>query len=213
MTPDGNILVFDTETISVGKQFIYNLGYQVVSPDGSVLVERDLVIRQVYDNKPLFETAYYAEKRPLYTNGMRSRRMKKVSWGDACRIMAKDIKDHKVADGYAFNSSFDERAFYFNHLFFKNKVRPLDGIRVHDIMSYIKVFAETEDYKKFCKANGFVCKNGRVKRTAESCYAFISNNGCYREQHIALADSRIEKDILLYSLARMSENPDETEDE
>ena len=213
MTPDRNILVFDTETISLGKQFIYNLGYQIVSPDGSVLVERDLVIRQVYDNKPLFETAYYAGKRPLYTNGMRSKRMKKVAWGDACRIMAKDIKDHKITDGFAFNSSFDERAFYFNHLFFKNKVRPLDGIKVHDIMDYIKVFTETEEYKAFCKANGYVCKNGRVKRTAESCYAFISGSGCYREQHIALADSRIEKDILLYSLARMSENPDETEDE
>lgn len=212
-TLDGNIVVFDTETISLQKKFIYNLGYQIVSPDGKVLLKRDLVIRQIYDNKPLFETAYYATKRPLYVSAMRSRRTKKVSWGDACRIMLKDLKDYSVADGFAFNSSFDERAFYFNHLFFKNKVRPLDGIKVHDIMDYIKVFTETEEYKAFCKANGYVCKNGRVKRTAESCYAFISGNGCYREQHIALADSRIEKDILLYSLARMSEKPDETEDE
>lgn len=199
-TLDGNIVVFDTETISLQKKFIYNLGYQIVSPDGKVLLKRDLVIRQIYDNKPLFETAYYATKRPLYVSAMRSRRTKKVSWGDACRIMLKDLKDYNVADGFAFNSSFDESAFYFTHMFFSNKRRPLDGIRVNDIMDYIGVFTQTEDYKNFCKENGFVCSNGRVKRTAESCFAYISNNPQFKEAHTALNDSEIETDILMFAL-------------
>lgn len=215
MKPDGNILVFDTETISLEKSFIYNLGYVIVDPDGKTLLERSFVIRQIYDNKPLFATSYYAKKRPLYISMLKGRRTKKVSWGDACRLMCKDIKEYGILDGFAYNSPFDVKAFYFNHLFFRNKRRPLDGIKVHNIMNYIDVFTQTEKYKTFCKANGFVCKNGRVKRTAESCYAFITNNPTYKEEHTALEDSRIETEILLYCFAQ-TEQPlvleeDETE--
>jgi len=209
MKPDGNIVVFDTETISLEKSFIYNLGYVIINPDGKRLARRNFIIRQIYDNKPLFATAYYAHKRPIYLSYMKGRTAKKVSWGEACRLMAKDIKEYNIADGFAFNSPFDVKAFYFNHLFFRNKRRPLDGIKVHDIMNYIKVFTETEEYKEFCKSNGFVCKNGRVKRTAESCYAFITNNPEYKEEHTALEDSEIETDILLYSMSRINEAEEE----
>jgi hypothetical protein len=208
---DGNIIVFDTETISLNKSFIYNLGYTVVNPDGKIIAERNFIIRQIYDNKPLFATAYYANKRPIYLSYMKGRKAKKTTWGDACRLMCKDIKEYNVSDGFAFNSPFDEKAFYFNHLFFRNKRRPLDGIRVHDIMDYIGVFTETEEYKSFCKANGFVCKNGRVRRTAESCYAFITDNPDYKEEHTALEDSKIETEILMYSFEKQWELEEETE--
>ena len=202
-----NRIIFDTETVSLNKRFIYNLGYVIVDGDGKTLIERDFVIRQVYDNRPLFETSYYANKRPIYVNGMRARRMKKVSWGEACRVMCKDIKDFNVADGFAYNSDFDEKAFYFNHLFFGNKRRPLDGIRVNDIMDYIKVFTQTDDYKKFCKDNGFVTKHAtpRAKQTAESVYAYLTCNPSYAEEHTALADSRIESYILTRCLKAQTE--------
>ena len=55
-----NVIIFDTETISLNKSFIYNIGYVICDPDGKVLLQRDMVIRQIYDNAPLFATAYYA---------------------------------------------------------------------------------------------------------------------------------------------------------
>lgn len=193
-----NRIIFDTETISLNKRFIYNIGYVITDGDGKTLFERDLIIRQVYDNKPLFATAYYADKRPIYTKYMKGRRAKKVSWGEACRIMCKDIKDFDVADGYAYNSDFDEQAFYFTHCFFGNKRRPLDGIKIHDIMDYIKVITQTENYKRFCQAYGYITKHStpRPKQTAECVYAYLTNNGTYKEEHTALADSRIESFIL-----------------
>lgn len=203
MKPDRNIIVFDTETISLEKSFIYNLGYVIVNPDGKIICSRDLVIRQIYDNKPLFATAYYANKKPLYVSKMKGRWAKKVSWGDACRIMAKDIKNYGVVDGFAYNSRFDERAFYFNHMFFRNKCRPLDGINVHDIMDFISIITDTDGYKEFCKLNGFVCKNGRVKRTAESMYAYLVSNPNYKEEHTALEDSKIEAFILRKCLEQL----------
>lgn len=193
-----NYLIFDTETISLNKSFIYNLGYVIISDQGEVLAMRDFVIRQIYDNKPLFATAYYANKRPLYVSKMKGKKARKVSWGDACRIMARDIKEYGIAEAWAYNASFDEKAFYFNHLFFRNKVRPLDRVQVRDIMDEIDPIVSTSEYSEFCKANGFMTahKVPRPRKTAESVYAFITNNPHYIEEHTALEDSKIEAAIL-----------------
>ena len=32
-----NVIIFDTETISLNKSFIYNIGYVICDPDGKVL--------------------------------------------------------------------------------------------------------------------------------------------------------------------------------
>lgn len=192
----GAILVFDTETISLEKKFIYNLGYVIADADGKIICERDFVIRQIYDNKPLFATSYYVVKRPLYTRRLQGRKCQKVSWGEACRIMCKDIQTHGVTDGYAYNSPFDISAFYFNHLFFRNKRRPLDGIKVHDIMKEIEGLVNTEEYRNYCRVHGFMTRNGRTRQTAEVVYGYITQNPNYIEEHTALADSRIELAIL-----------------
>ena len=40
-----NRIIFDTETISLNKSFIYNIGYVITHGAGKVLLERDMVIR------------------------------------------------------------------------------------------------------------------------------------------------------------------------
>lgn len=198
---DGNFIVFDTETISLEKKYIYNVGYTITNPDGKILVARDYIIKQVYDNKVLFSTAYYAQKRPKIVHNLRARRSKRVSWGEMCRLMLKDIKDYNITDGFAFNSKFDIEAFYFNHLLYKNKRKPLDGLKLHDIMDYIYPITETDSYKNFCKLNKFITKNGRPRRNVETIYAFLHNDTNFTEEHLGLSDSIIETEILLRSLA------------
>lgn len=199
-----NTLIFDTETISLNKPFIYNLGYRIIDEEGNVLADRDFVIRQIYDNKPLFATAYYANKRTLYTARMKAKRAQKVSWGEACRLMAKEIKQFDISTAWAYNSDFDEKAFYFNHLFYRNKIRPLDPIEVRDIMDVIDSIVNTAEYREFCKANNFVTKHAspRPRKTAEAVYAFITDNPDYCEEHTALEDSKIEAAILLEARTR-----------
>ena len=64
-----NICVFDTETTSLEKPFCYNIGYLIIDIDTSTtLARRSYVVEQVWHNLPLFETAYYANKRPLYVS-------------------------------------------------------------------------------------------------------------------------------------------------
>ena len=48
-----NILVFDTETISVDKPFCYNIGYVIYDTDRhKILVKRDFVDEQICYNQP-----------------------------------------------------------------------------------------------------------------------------------------------------------------
>ena len=74
-----NIVIFDTETIGVEKCFCYNLGYRIIDLSANVvLCEKDFVIKQIWENKMLFETAYYAMKKPLYVSALRGRNAKKI---------------------------------------------------------------------------------------------------------------------------------------
>ena len=44
-----NIVVFDTETVSLEKPFCYNIGYVIVDTEsGKRLVRRDYVVEQDY---------------------------------------------------------------------------------------------------------------------------------------------------------------------
>ena len=46
--------------------------------------------------------------------------------------------------------------------------------------------------------NGYICKNGQLKMTAEILYRFISGQEDFDEEHTGLADVLIEKEILAY---------------
>lgn len=88
-----NYLVLDSEAVSLDHPYCYNLGYTVISPEGETLTNRDFVITQIWDNLPLFASAYYADKRPIYVKAMRARKAEKIKWGYAMQEMKRDIKN------------------------------------------------------------------------------------------------------------------------
>ena len=52
-----NIMVFDTETISVGKPYCYNIGYVIYDTDGKQIVcKRDFVVEQNLRTLPIMQT-------------------------------------------------------------------------------------------------------------------------------------------------------------
>ena len=106
-------LVLDTETINLEKQFVYDLGYTIADADGNVVARKSYVISQVFNNKELFATGYYANKMPLYLERLASGYSKKVGWGHAMRYLANDIKKYGITEIYAYNSKFDTKAIAF----------------------------------------------------------------------------------------------------
>lgn len=194
-----NIIVFDTETTSLEKPFCYNVGYTIYDTDNDEKVlSKDYVVEQVWHNPMLFTTAYYADKREIYVNRMRSRKTKLEKWGYITQQMYRDIKDFEVAIGFAYNSPFDVGVFTYNCEWFKT-INPLDTIKVIDIRGYVhRAIAFTEEFQNFCDTHGYFTESGNYSTTAETLFRYISDNTEFVEEHTALADSLIECDILAH---------------
>ena len=149
------ICVFDTETTSLEKPFCYNVGYVIIDTDSwSTLARRSYVVEQVWHNLPLFSSAYYADKRPLYVAAMRARTTIMDKFGYICQQMIRDFKNHEVEIAFAYNSAFDEKVFNFNCDWYKCN-NPFDTIPVKDIRAYVHQFLINEEYKAFCDEYGY----------------------------------------------------------
>lgn len=195
-----SIVVFDTETTSLTKPFVYNIGYVIATDEGETLLARDYVVEQIWHNLPLFNTAYYAEKRPLYVERMRARTTIMDKFGYICRQMARDFKQYGVETAYAFNSSFDEKVFDFNCDWFKC-INPFENIPIFDIRGNVHHFIVDKDYLDFCEIHQEFTENGNYSTTAETVYRYLVNDS-FTEEHTALSDSIIEKEILFYTIRK-----------
>lgn len=190
-----NIVVFDTETTSLDKPFCYNIGYTISDENGNTLLSREYVVEQIWHNLPLFSSAYYADKRPLYIERMRAHRITLEKFGYVCQQMIRDFKQYAVERAFAYNSSFDDKVFAFNCDWFKCK-NPFDTMPIIDIRGFVHSFIVTQSsFVQFCEENNAFTETGNYSTTAETIYRYLFNND-FNEEHTALADSLIEKDIL-----------------
>lgn len=191
-----NYMVFDTETTSLDKPFCYDVGYAIFNDEGAELLRRHFVIEQTWHNLPLFESAYYKEKRPLYIALMRSKKAVMDKWGYVMRTMHRDIIQYKVVSAYAYNSDFDDKVFSFNCDWFKCN-NPLEDIPVHDIWGYASQFiTNTQEYKNFCEEHQYFTDTGNYKASAEIVYRYISGKNNFDEAHMGAMDVDIEAIIL-----------------
>ena len=193
--------VFDTETTSLDKPFCYDFGYVILDMDNlSVVKENHFVIEQVWHNLPLFESAYYKEKRPLYVSLMRSKKATMDKWGYVMRTLARDVKQYNITDAYAYNSDFDDKVMTFNCDWFKCN-NPFETVAIHDIWGYAsEIITCRPDYKEFCENNQRFTDTGNYKSSAEVVYQYITNNADFVEDHMGLYDGKIESDILVYCI-------------
>ena len=195
------IRVFDTETTSLDKPFCYNIGYTLIDTDTwKPVLERDYVVEQVWHNLPLFQSAYYADKRPLYVQRMRARQTTMDKFGYICQQMIRENKQYNIQHAYAYNSPFDVKVFDFNCDWYKCS-NPFDTVQVHDIRGYVHQFLVDEEYKKYCEEHELFTDSGNYSTTAEAVYRYLFNDD-FDEEHTALADSRIEAEVLRETVER-----------
>ena len=201
-----NIVVFDTETVSLEKPFCYNVGYIIVNTEtGEILLRREYVIEQIWSNAELFTTAYYADKRQIYVGRMRARKVFLEKWGYVTQQMIRDFKSYEVASAYAYNSSFDEKVFSFCCDWFKT-INPFETLPIFDIRGYVNQFIAFEnDFQEWAETNQRFTESGNFSTTAETLFQYIHGQNDFEEEHTALADSEIELQILLDCIKRGAE--------
>lgn len=196
-----NRIIFDTETTSVDKPFAYDVGYLIIDEDFVVLDSKHFVIEQVWHNLPLFESAYYKEKRPLYVQLMRARKAVLTKWGYMVSELINDIRKYGVVSAYAFNSDFDERVFEFNCNWYHTR-NPFDNVPIFDIMGYSSQFiTNKQDYLDFCDEHQLYTDSGNYSGNAENVYRYTVCDPEFSEAHMGLQDAEIEASILHYTIS------------
>lgn len=196
------VLVLDTETAgNFASPFIYDIGWVIADikcDNGQahyeVLQSRDFVIKQVYNNKMLFASAFYGWKRMFYASLLKGKSAKQAYFGAALNKLKADMVNYGVGVICAFNGNFDRKAIDYNCAWYHKQ--PLN-VNFVDIRKLAIASFYDEMYEEFCHKYGFVTdKAKKPSTTAESFYAYLQDDCDHKEKHMALSDALEELAIL-----------------
>ena len=201
-------LTIDTETANTfDDPMIYDLGGAIHDRKGNVEETFSLIIYDVFcADRELFNTAYYAEKRPLYEQGIFAGLHKIVTIQTARRIIAQLCDKYKVKAIIAHNAQFDYRATNRTLRYVtKSKYRYFlpYGVPVWDTLKMARdTICKQKTYKRWALANGFCTQSGQPRATAEILYRYITQDEFFTESHTGLEDVLIEKEIFAKCMAQ-----------
>ena len=195
-------LVLDVETANTTEDaLVYDLGFVVCDKKGTIYEQKSLIVSDIfYGESDLMNSAYYAEKIPQYAEGIKTRTFQVVSFYTAKKIIAETIRKYNISAVCAYNANFDTKALNTTERWLtKSKYRfflPY-GIEIFCIWSMAcQTLCMQKAFIRFCFENGFVSPSGNVKTSAETVYAYITQNPTFDESHTGLADVLIETKIM-----------------
>lgn len=104
------------QKISIAKPLIYDLGWQIIDRQGRVYDRKNFLISEVFSVPSIFNTAYYASKRPRYLEMLKRKEIVLTDWNTAIEALM-DALEYVEAVG-AYNSMFDfKKAIPFTELY------------------------------------------------------------------------------------------------
>ena len=95
----------DKQKIAIAKPLIYDLGWQVIDRKGNVYCRRSFLVSEIFSVPAVFNTAYYASKRPIYLDKLAKGEIILTDWKTATEKLEEDLQ--KVEAVGAYNSMFD----------------------------------------------------------------------------------------------------------
>ena len=201
-------LVLDVETAnSTDDALVYDLGYVVCDKKGNIYEADSFIVSDIFfEEANLMQSAYYAKKIPTYLEGIKNRAFNVVTFKQAREKLLNAIKSYKVEAVCAYNANFDYTALNTTQRWLtKSKYRYFlpYGTKVYCIWHMAcQLICTQKAYIKFCLENGFVSPSGNIKTSAETVYAYMTNNADYDENHTGLEDVLIETKILAKCFAQ-----------
>lgn len=193
------VIVLDTEFIGLEKPFVYDLGYMVLDLEQKPIMALKLensITKQIYDNAMLFKTAYYSNKREMYTKLLKGKQAKRRYWGHIMQRLQHDIDTYEIDAVLAYNASADSGAIKYTCEFL-GIANPLETVQVIDLLPLVQThICDTKEYQTFASEHGLVGDSGYIQTSVESVCKFIYNEPDFKEQHTALDDVVHESNLL-----------------
>ncbi len=199
-------LILDTETAGgLDQKLIYDFGYVIADRQGNILFERSYLVKEIWEQKELIQSAYYAEKIPMYEKGVKAKKFKVEKWYNIREelLNALDYFD-KVDTIAAYNLGFDLDALSktmayitdneFKFFFPKKYSNKLKRVCIWTLACQL-LFPQ-KSYINFAIKNNLFSAKGNFLTNAEVAYSYITDNNNYKEHHTALEDVKIELEIL-----------------
>ena len=187
----------DTETVGGASSptGTYNFGCVIHDRQGNIYATCSLLVMEHFEE---IRNDDYAKKNfPIYAERLASGEMTAVATeAEALSIIRNLCHFYGVKYVMAYNTGFD---------LVKTACRDLcnDFEFIDLYLMALPTITHQKGYAKFCRENGFKSRTGKSCATsAESVYAYITNNPDYEEEHTAFADALIEMAIFVkcYSL-------------
>lgn len=116
----------DTERkkrIAIARPLVYDIGWTITNRKGEILDSKQFLIAETFAVPSIFNTAYYAEKRPIYLEKLKRGETSIKTWNEVMEIFSSDLK--KVDAVGAYNSMFDfKKAIPFTELYISKLYSP-----------------------------------------------------------------------------------------
>jgi hypothetical protein len=200
---DENMCLLDVETANDTKDALtYDVSCRFLNTQGKIFDERAFVVRDVFVNEhELMKQAYYASKMPEYSEDIRAGKRQMINFLDMRFEILKLMKEYDCHTVAAYNCSFDRNALNTTLRYLtKSKFRwffPYDTKFVCIWNMACNTICQTSEYKSFAELNRYYSNHGKNYRaTAETVYAFLSQNPNFSEEHKGMEDVRIEHEIM-----------------
>lgn len=195
-------LVVDVETCnSLEEPLPYDIGYCICDREGNIFLERSFIVAEIFcDLSDAMNSAYYAEKIPMYWEQIKNKERKIKTYTTIRQTILEDMKKYKIKKVGAYNASFDRKALNnlsryvtksFNRYFFPYGT---DFFCIWNMACQVLMARKT--YIDFAIKNGLISEKGNLFTNAECCYKYIKKNLDFEEAHTGLEDVRIETEIM-----------------
>ena len=194
-------MVLDVETANTTDSkhndgLVYDIGFTIMDKKGNIYAERSFCIKEIFDWLDLMQSAYYAEKRPIYYEKMKNKEMEKVTIWEARQRIKKALEYFGITEVYAYNASFD-------YTTLNNTVRYLSGSGCRWFLPYgtqicdiWHIACQVLGVQKLFQSENIRNDNGNLITSAERMFAYMEQNPDFEESHTGLEDAKIESQIL-----------------
>lgn len=204
-------IMLDTETAnSIDDPLCYDIGFAVIDKNGTVYEKYSYVVAEIFMDKELMSSAYFANKIPQYMEELENGTRKMARLNTIRKVLAETMRKYNTNIVVAHNARFDYNSTAKTQRYLTgSKYRYFlpYGTEVWDTLKMAREVLKTDaDYENFCYENNYLTKRGCRRYTAEILYRFFTNDNNFVESHTGLEDVMIEKVIFTECLARGAEN-------